>query len=167
MFTWTISCDPFQIPLAEVENVRDMQSSEDNDMQKASLCADKVVKISYFQKNQDFSNAIMINTVPEGHNSGRTYYFQASSKQECLNLVISLKKLSERERERVAAQTRFAKLQLRARKVFSSQWFQSGSATLIMAVGHIVALREAWRRLIPSADRTSLSASLTHSTAAG
>ena len=83
---------------------------------------------------QDFSNALMINTVPEGHNSGRNYYLQASSTEECLTMVKMIKSLAKRARERAAAQTRFAKVQLKARKTFSSRWFQTSSATLIIAV---------------------------------
>ena len=76
----------------------------------------------------------MINTIAEGHNSGRTYYLQASSKEHCLQLVKFIQSLSKRARERAEARTRFAKLQLRLRKVFDSHFFQSTSATLIIAV---------------------------------
>ena len=82
----------------------------------------------------DYLNAFMINTVAEGHNSGRTYYLQASSKDHCLELVRSLKTLAKRAREKVEAHTRLAKLQLRIRKVFNSPWFQTTSAILIIAV---------------------------------
>lgn len=82
----------------------------------------------------DFLNAFMINTLEEGHNSGRIYYLQASSKQQCLDLVKSIRSFAKRARERANARTRFAKVQLRVRKVFNSFWFQSVSAILIIAV---------------------------------
>ena len=49
-------------------------------------------------------------------------------------MVKMIKSLAKRARERAAAQTRFAKVQLKARKTFSSRWFQTSSATLIIAV---------------------------------
>ena len=84
--------------------------------------------------SQDFSNAFMIKTIAEGHNSGRNYYLQASSMEQCMGTVKLIKSLSKRAREKAAAQTRFARVQLKARKFYSSHWFQSGSATLIIAV---------------------------------
>ena len=80
-------------------------------------------------------NAFMVNTIAEGHNSGRTYYLQASSKEHCIELVKSLKTLAKRAREKAEAQTRLARLQLRIRKVFNAPWFQTTSAILIIAVG--------------------------------
>ena len=111
----------------------------------------------------------MINTIAEGHNSGRTYYLQASSKGNCTEMVRLLKALSKKERERAAAQTRFAKVQLRARKLFSSYWFQLSSATLIVAASPLSRPCPSRRELTaPSSPerRTSSSASSSHSTAA-
>jgi hypothetical protein len=82
----------------------------------------------------DFLNAFMINTVEEGYNSGRIYYLQASSKEECNDLVKLLKTFAKRARERSNAQTRFAKVQLLVRKAFNSYWFQTISAILIIMV---------------------------------
>ena len=89
---------------------------------------------------QDFSHAFMINTVAEGHNSGRTYYLQASSHEQCQEMVKLIKTLSKRAIELAAAQTQFAKIQLRARKLYNSYLFQSGSAILIMVVGFMTVL---------------------------
>ena len=125
-----------------MESVRDMHNSENNDMHKASTKMRFQVQFNLTTSTkQDFTNALMINTVADGQNSGRTYYLQASSSEDYHKLSRSLKKNSKRERERVAAQTRFAKLQLRTRKIFSSQWFQGGSATLIIAVRRTLNLR--------------------------
>ena len=49
-------------------------------------------------------------------------------------MVGLLRRLSIREREKAAAKTRFARVQLLARKLFNSNYFQTGSATLIIAV---------------------------------
>ena len=94
----------------------------------------------------DFLNAFMINTIAEGYNSGRTYYLQASSKDQCLELVKSIKTFSKRARERAEAQTKFAKVQLRVRKVFDSQWFQATSASLIIAVNRLLVSQSAVRK---------------------
>jgi hypothetical protein len=82
----------------------------------------------------DFLNAFMITTIEGGHNSGRIYYLQASSKDQCNELVKSLKTLAKRASERANAQTRFAKVQLMVRKAFNSYWFQTTSAGLIILV---------------------------------
>ncbi len=115
-----------------------MHSADRDDVQKVCdchRCASNINSCDFaivFQ--MDFLNAFVINTEAEGHNSGRTYYLQADSKDMCLDLVKTLKTRSKRARERAAAQTRIARLQLRVRKIFHSYWFQFMSATLIIAV---------------------------------
>ena len=52
-------------------------------------------------------------------------------------MVGLLRRLSIREREKAAAKTRFARVQLLARKLFNSNYFQTGSATLIIAVSRL------------------------------
>ena len=58
----------------------------------------------------------MINTINEGHNSGRSYYLQASSKEQSNELVKLLKHHAVRAKERANARTRFARVQLVVRK---------------------------------------------------
>ena len=98
----------------------------------------------------------MINTIAEGYNSGRTYYLQANSKEQCQEMVKLIKVLVKRACEMASAQTQFSRVQLRARKVYKSHLFQSSSATLILAVGALALLFYVF--LLTSLLRTSRSA---------
>ncbi len=104
------------IPLAEVEVVKDM-SSLDEEVDRTK-----------------FANALMIATSPEGHNSGRTYYLQASSEEHCKRLVRDFASLASDAVRRAEANTRFAESQYFVRNVFQSNPFQLVSACLILGV---------------------------------
>ena len=84
-----------------------------------------------------FVDAIMITTLPEGYNGGRTYYFQADSKQDCIDLTYRLAKLSRSAARRAEASTVIAKIRLWCRVVFHSPAFQGTSALLILAVSNM------------------------------
>ena len=104
------------IPLAEVEFIRDMHSI-DEEIDKAK-----------------FLNALMITTIPEVHNSGRTYYLQASSDEHCKRIVSDWIKLASKARLNAEANTKCAESQQFFRKIFDSSIFQLVSASLIIAV---------------------------------
>jgi hypothetical protein len=109
------------VPLAEVESIRDMHSI-DEDVDSAK-----------------FLNALMITTIPEGYNSGRTYYLQASSEEHCKRLVTEWLRLATRARFAAEANTKCAESQYVFRKIFDSNSFQLISACLIIAVSDFVA----------------------------
>jgi hypothetical protein len=104
------------IPLAEVEIVKEM-SSLDEEVDRTK-----------------FANALMIATSPEGHNSGRTYYLQATSEEHCKRLVHDLTRLASDALRKAEANTRFAESQYLVRNVFQSNLFQLVSACLILGV---------------------------------
>ncbi len=108
-----------EIPFADVSTVRDMLGTEGQGLDK---------------DNGHLMNAFMITTVPGGHNSGRTYYFQASSSDSYLQLTRHLLSNAKAARERAEFNTRFTKSQYNMRKIFNSGIFQSFSALLIVMV---------------------------------
>lgn len=108
-----------KIPLAEVDSVRDMQNTDSEEGNS--------------DKSQ-FHSALMIKTVPHGHNSGRTYYFQAGSGEECIKLVRDITLWSKTARKREEAISRFKRSQRKVRKMFDSPHFQTLSAMLIIGV---------------------------------
>ncbi len=79
-------------------------------------------------------NAFMITTVPGGHNSGRTYYFQASSPDSYFQLTRHLLANTKAARKRAEFNTRFTKSQYNMRKLFNSRIFKYFSALLIVLV---------------------------------
>ncbi len=107
------------IPLEDVDSVREMLAMED-----AQLDTDK----------DHYLNAFMITTVPDGHNSGRTYYVQTSTSESYTALTRKLQANTKHARERAEFNTRFSKSQYRLRKIFHSSPFQFLSALLIILV---------------------------------
>ncbi len=105
-----------QIPLAEITTVREMQGADDD------------------RPESEQANEVMIETHPEGYNSGRAYYLQAGSELLCKNLIKSLSTYSAAAHERAQAQSAFAQTQRRVDRVYRSSPFQSFLAFLIVAV---------------------------------
>jgi hypothetical protein len=85
-------------------------------------------------KEAKHSNDLMIETHPEGYNSGRTYYLQASSRVACQDIVRKLSKSCKAAHEKAHARTVFAQAQRRVGKVYKSTLFQGFFAALIIAV---------------------------------
>ncbi len=107
------------IPLEDVEAVREMLAMDDAQLDKDS---------------GDYFNAFMITTVPDGHNSGRTYYVQTSTSESYTALTRKLQANTKHARVRAKFNTRFSKSQYRLRKIFNSGAFQFLSALLIILV---------------------------------
>ncbi len=85
-----------KIPMSEVEHVGEMSTI----MQTSSEAAE-----------------LMIETHPEGYNSGRIYYLQAESRAICQKLILKLKQYCAAARERANAQTILAQAQQRVCKL--------------------------------------------------
>ena len=81
-----------------------------------------------------YENSLMISTIPEGFNSGRTYYLQESSYARCLEFVKQLNHLAKSARARAESRSAFAKSQLKVRKIYKSWPFQMASASLLITV---------------------------------
>jgi hypothetical protein len=105
-----------KIPMNEVERVREMKGLH--------------------QENKNSSDAaeLMIETHPDGYNSGRTYYLQANSKATCQKFIQKLNQYCTKARERANARTALAQAQQRVGKMYRSRPFQNFVAILIIAV---------------------------------
>jgi hypothetical protein len=108
-----------EIPLADVLAVREMVGMGEDMLDK---------------DNGHLTNAFMITTVTGGHNSGRTYYFQASSPDAYFQLTRHLLANAKAARKRAEFNTRFTKSQYNMRVMFNSRIFQYFSALLIVMV---------------------------------
>jgi hypothetical protein len=85
------------------------------------------------KKSKD-ANELMIETHPEGYNSGRTYYLQAESKAFCRQVVQQLDQYCKAAHERANATTAFSQAQQNIGKMYRSTIFQNIVAVLIIAV---------------------------------
>jgi hypothetical protein len=104
-----------KIPMNEVEMVREMRSIQN-------------------EKRSSDAEELMIETHPDGYNSGRIYYLQAESRVICQKLIQKLRQYSIAARERLNAQTTMAKAQQYVGKLYRSKIFQNFVAILIIAV---------------------------------
>jgi hypothetical protein len=81
-----------------------------------------------------FRNSFQIWTQVDGYNSGRSYYLKAGSRDECLEVMQTLKNLARTSRALKDAKTRFEMWQERIRTVYHSAVIQSVVAAMIVAV---------------------------------
>ncbi len=79
-------------------------------------------------------NALTIETVDGGHNSGRTYTLRAPSPERCRELVAAIATRAAAARAAAYARTRFRRSQARIRRVYVSKPFQFSVAILIVTV---------------------------------
>ncbi len=78
--------------------------------------------------------ALRIDTNPEGYNSGRTYYLQLGSDEECARLAISLTTYAKDALKRFEAKTGLERSQANVRILFNSTIFQCTASFFILAV---------------------------------
>jgi hypothetical protein len=100
----------------EVELVREMRS------------------IPHENKKTTVAEELMIETHPDGYNSGRIYYLQAESNAMCQKIIQKLKQYCAAARERAHARTAMAQAQQHVGKLYRSKIFQNIVAFLIIAV---------------------------------
>ena len=81
-----------------------------------------------------YQHALQIQTDADGYNSGRTYYLQAASDEQCAAISATLGGLAHSEREAAAARTRLARVQRTVLRAYESAPFQCGVAVLIIVV---------------------------------
>jgi hypothetical protein len=109
-----------EIPFVDVVSVHDMVGL-DEELDTKDL-------------NSSNLHAFLVTTVPDGHNSGRTYYFQTSSADSFSELTRHLLFNAKAARKRADYNTRFTKSQYAMKKLFNSWIFQYFSALLIIMV---------------------------------
>jgi hypothetical protein len=115
------------IPLVDVISIETMQTLEHKDTEKS-------LSENTFEVAVDISNAFQIRTKKDGYNAGRKYYLQASSDQELADLLSELRSLTKSAAERAEANSKWTKMQERARFFYNSSMFQAFAAFLIIAV---------------------------------
>ncbi len=81
-----------------------------------------------------FFKAFQIHTIPDGFNSGRTYYLQAQSTQACQDVVVQLQEYAAAARARGEKVSRVTRAQAAFRAVHDSAPFQLLSALVIVTV---------------------------------
>ena len=77
---------------------------------------------------------VQIKTVPEGFNSGRTYFLQANSEEQSHKLVERLQKNVNDAMQRAAVKSRFQTSQEKVKKIYCSLFFQGMITFLIISV---------------------------------
>ena len=75
-----------------------------------------------------------INTIPDGFNLGRTYYFQVASEQRCRTIIAEITVLTEAARKRADRSSRWKKAQDMVRSVQTALPFQMCMVALILTV---------------------------------
>lgn len=102
-------------------------------LKEVELCQD-MSKFNVGVDGAKFAEAILIKTSLFGHNSGRTYYLQAVSKEDCTLLESQICRLARAAKRRERSVSTLSMIRLLARDVFESRNFQGFTAFLILAV---------------------------------
>ena len=85
-------------------------------------------------RSNQFQDALTLETIPDGYNSGRTYHLRAGSQEQCRDVVASLKARVAVARRQIHARNRFRRNRERLRQLYDSKPFQYTVAFLILAV---------------------------------
>jgi hypothetical protein len=83
---------------------------------------------------QGLPRTLQIQTIPDGYNSGRTYYLRAALSDEHAHILKTLKKTADTARKRAEVKSQFVKAQSAVRTIHDSMLFQTASGILILAV---------------------------------
>ncbi len=81
-----------------------------------------------------FVNAFQIATIPDGYNSGRSYYLQADSSDIKQQIISQLQVLAKTAKKKAEVKSSFHKAQDRVRSLYVTGPFQGTAALLIVAV---------------------------------
>jgi hypothetical protein len=79
-------------------------------------------------------NTLQIMTIPDGYNSGRTYYIRAKTENLCRKMTTDLNNLSNVAKERAVVKSRFQTVRVKVHQIHSSTAFQLITASLIVVV---------------------------------
>jgi predicted RNA-binding protein YlxR (DUF448 family) len=138
------------IPLSEVICVEEMCGVEDanadgltrkscsglNMLHKSLGSEDIELQFDDDSTSRLFVNAFQIATIPDGYNSGRSYYLQADSSDVKQKVIEQLQALSQSARKRAEVKSLFRKVQDHVREVYTTKIFQGSAALLIIAVSN-------------------------------
>ncbi len=107
-----------KIPLAEIKQVQEMLNTDDE----------------HHESKLNQTTELMVETLPEGYNSGRTYYLSADSAASCRDTVQVLARYSKAAYKRANSQTVLSQIQQHLHSVAYSAIFQNTMALLIITV---------------------------------
>jgi hypothetical protein len=134
------------IPLAEISSVQQINETTKSESVVSGSFTSTLSALPLTQqprqspvKSADssqtrFQHAFQLKTIPNGFNSGRTYYFQAASDEQCRVVCQSISCQSRRAREDAAKISSIRRAQARVAAMYESTTFQSGVAVLIVTV---------------------------------
>jgi hypothetical protein len=131
------------VPLFEVEAITSMNELDAADDDKKNVKRNSIAPAPLIEEKDrkcgdsnkvKFRNSVQIRTVPVGFNSGRKYYLQAKSSEDCQKLCEDLTRLSAEALERFLAKTRFQKAQEVVKGYYLMNVSQYLVAFLIIAV---------------------------------
>ena len=112
------------IPLNEILMVKELDADQFNSF----------IETKEDEEEADDACVLQIDTLPNGYNSGRVYKILLTSKKFARTIIADLKRLSDRERERSEAKSRFKKIQDNVAGIINSRLVQQFLAFLIITV---------------------------------
>ena len=112
------------IPLCEISSIEQVNNEARRSDPSQQPQQSRPQSKSADSSQTRFLHALQIKTDPEGHNSGRTYYLQANSSEQCSAVCKSLSVCSRRARKAQLAKTRLRQYQTKV------QHFMSGVESL-------------------------------------
>jgi hypothetical protein len=131
------------IPLAEIASTQQVnEANRSEPLAPSAPSQHRQSSIKSADSSQTrFQHALQLKTIPDGFNSGRTYYLQAASDEQCRAVCESISRLARRAREEAAATSRIRRAQAHVAAVYDSTPFQSAVALLIITVIFLPARR--------------------------
>ena len=131
-----------QIPLHEIKTIEIMPESteirQNDDERHHSISSVDKNQFNLSRASSKNDNAypkiIRIETIPDGYNSGRDYYFKPDSTECCESIVEELRRYASAAKGRNTGISSLQKLQTTALSIYDSIPFQIVSALLIIAV---------------------------------
>jgi hypothetical protein len=123
------------IPLHEISQIKRMGLDGGTEQVHSTHAKSFFQGSSHLQLSSNlFFRTVRVDTHPDGYNSGRTYYLQASSDEELTRLNNLLTDYTKDARKRYEAKSVLERSQTKVRKFFHSPGFQCAAAFFILAV---------------------------------
>ena len=133
------------IPLAEIVSIS-THNEIWNPVLRSSSNYNAVTPVNGGNERSQVPKSIFeIHTLPEGYNSGHTYYLQASSEEEFLEILAKLKQHVGAAVKKAKQITTGARIHMAIKYFFESFYFQFFVAVLIILVRHTGGREVTWR----------------------
>ena len=109
------------VPLCEITAIETLDQGDQRSSSKL-----------IFEKSVSVSNALQIQTITDGHNSGRKYFLQADTDVQQNQLVTELNRLARRASTELISSSK--RRQMYVKRIYNSNAVQSVAALLIVMV---------------------------------